>query len=216
MSKVVVIDYGAGNLLNVVRALEHCGAEIVVTDKPEPVANASRLVLPGVGTFGDCMKALRTLKLVDPITAYLKNDRPFLGICVGMQVMFEIGEEFGTHEGLAAISGKVIRIPATGASGQPHKIPHIGWSNLLRPHNRSTWEHTILEPLSNVSADTAAYFVHSYMCVPTRENDRLADIDYNGITICAAIQHGNAYGCQFHPEKSGELGLSILQKFLSL
>lgn len=209
MSGVTVIDYGASNLLNVVRALEHCGAKASVTDTPPPVAQASKLIFPGVGTFGDCMMALKERGLIPAIREYIAKDKPFLGICVGMQVMFDAGEEFGEHEGLGIIPGRVVRIPAQGTGGRPHKIPHIGWSAL---HAKQSWKDTPLAPLEGKGA--SVYFVHSYMGAPSNASHRLADADYNGVTICAAVRRGNAYGCQFHPEKSGEAGLSILKRFL--
>lgn len=209
MSAVTVVDYGAGNLLNVVRALEHCGATPVVTASAGPIAEAKKLILPGVGAFGDCMAELKKRGLVAPIIDYAQQGKLFLGICVGMQVMFDMGEEFGEHQGLGIIPGRVVRIPAQGASGQPHKIPHIGWSQ-LRPSGE--WASTPLE--GNAGAD--AYFVHSYMGVPERPEHWLAEVDYDGIRICAMARKGNSYGCQFHPEKSGPAGLALLQRFLQM
>ncbi len=212
MSKVTVIDYGASNLLNVVRALEHCGAQVEVTNAPEVILSSMKLVFPGVGAFGQCMDGLRGRGLVQPIKNYVDSGRPFLGICVGMQVMFETGEEFGHHQGLGIVQGTVSKIPNTGKDGRPHKIPHIGWSELLPARD---WNGTIFASLSGRTTKNYAYFVHSYHGHPTNRDDMLATVDYNGVEICAAIQRGNVYGCQFHPEKSGGLGLSILQKFLS-
>lgn len=210
MTNVTVVDYGAGNLLNVVRALEHCGANVLVTNKAEIISRAERLVFPGVGAFGDCMKAIKALGIEQSLVDYVKSDRLFLGICVGMQVMFEISEEFGEHKGLGIISGRVVRIPEMGTNNQTHKVPHIGWKEL---QSESPWQDTMLE---DVNQKSAVYFVHSYMGVPTDDNDRLASVDYNGISICAAIRKGNCYGTQFHPEKSGETGLGILRRFLTL
>lgn len=215
-AKVTVVDYGAGNLLNVVRALEHLGANVLVTTKSSDIALAERLVLPGVGTFGDCMQSLEQLNLVDALTAYMKADRLFLGICVGMQVMFSVGEEFGQHRGLGIIPGRVVKIPAVGTGGTPHKIPHTGWGMLTRPAHLASWQGTGLSPLEQGVGEASAYFVHSYMGVPENERDRIANVDYDGINICAAVARGNVQGCQFHPEKSGPLGLSILRSFLKL
>ena len=207
--RVTVIDYGASNLLNVVRALEHVGASVEVTGKPEALASAEKLVFPGVGAFGNCMEALKKQNLIPAIKDIVASGKPFLGICVGMQVMFEAGEEFGEHAGLGIVKGRVTRIPASGARG-PHKIPHIGWCE-LRP--AQDWQGTIFEPLDGTNA--SAYFVHSYMGVPEAA-DRLATVDYDGVSVCAAIKRGNAYGCQFHPEKSGETGLAVLRRFMEL
>ncbi len=211
MSEVTVVDYGAGNLLNVVRALEHCGVSPVVTSEAGPIREAKRLILPGVGAFGDCMEELHRRGLVEALAAYVAQDRLFLGICVGMQVMFDMGEEFGEHRGLGIIPGRVAKISATGADGAPHKIPHIGWSPLRKPAG-AAWEGTPLE--GNAGSDM--YFVHSYAGVPAQEAHRLADVDYDGLRICAMVKKGNSYGCQFHPEKSGEAGLGLLRQFLTL
>ncbi len=212
MSTVTVIDYGASNLLNVVRALKHCGAQTEVTNHAATIAKADKLILPGVGAFGDCSKALDTLGLSQPIKDYVASGKPFLGICVGMQVMFDVGEEFGTHKGLGIIPGKVVRIPDKSKDGKPHKIPHIGWDELLRPSHVASWDDTIFSAVHNASV----YFVHSYMGVPDNAADRIAYVDYNCVEICAGVRRGNAYGCQFHPEKSGEAGLSILKGFMTL
>lgn len=215
MNKVTVIDYGAGNLLNVVRALEHCGAQPLVTTTADDIAAAERLILPGVGAFGDCMQALTDLELSDAIKAYIARNRLFLGICVGMQVMFETGEEFGEHAGLGILPGRVVRIPTFAPSGKPHKIPHMGWGSLVHSARHTTWKGTVLEPLEALEGVASTYFVHSYMGMPAPQH-QLANVNYNGIQIAAAVKIGNAYGCQFHPEKSGETGLSILRTFLAM
>jgi len=212
MSRVTVVDYGAGNLLNVVRALEHCGADVKVVDTATPIAAAERLILPGVGAFGDCMQALQARGLVEALQDYVAADRLFLGICVGMQVMFARGEEFGEHAGLALLGGKVARIASVSANNMPHKIPHIGWNRLLRPA-AAVWEGTLLEGQTDKAE---MYFVHSYAVVPDDATHTLANVDYNGVAICAMVQKGRSYGCQFHPEKSGEAGLAMLTQFLRM
>lgn len=211
MSEVTVIDYGAGNLLNVVRALEHCGAKTIVTDKPQPIREAKRLVLPGVGAFGDCMNALRERELLPAILDYTSANRLFLGVCVGMQVMFDVGYEFGEHAGLGLIAGRVTKIPSVGADGSPHKIPHIGWSKLHKPAN-AVWENTPLQ--GNTGQD--AYFIHSFYGKPTDSSTILADVNYNGLSLTAMVKKGNLYGCQFHPEKSAHAGLALLSQFLRM
>lgn len=210
-SQVTVIDYGIGNLLSVCRALEHSGATVHLTSIPTEVEKSERLVLPGVGAFADGMKGLKKQQLDEAIRSFTKTDRPFLGICLGMQMMLEVSEEFGTHEGLGLIPGKVIAIPSTSIEGEPHKIPHIGWNTLIKPSLDTNWENSIL---TNVLANPSVYFVHSFTAIPTIENHRLADCYYNGRKISAALQLNNMVGCQFHPEKSGIVGLQLMKNFL--
>ncbi len=211
---VTVIDYGIGNLLNVVRALEHCGAAVTVVEQASQVqALPERLVLPGVGAFADGLAELAARGFDDLVKRYASAERPFLGICVGAQMLFDMGEEFGDTPGLGLIPGRVQPVPATGSDGQPHRIPHIGWSPLALPPARASWEGTIL---SRVQPGEPMYFVHSFAPVPTHEEHRLADIAYNGARICAAVARGPIYGCQFHPERSAAHGLGILSAFLEL
>ncbi|MDF2439443.1 MAG: imidazole glycerol-phosphate synthase subunit HisH [Abditibacteriota bacterium] len=208
---VTVIDYGIGNLFSVSRAIEHCGAEVHLTDSIEEIANAERLVLPGVGAFEDGMQGLAERKLIEPIREYAESGRPFLGICLGMQMMLDVSEEFGVHKGLGLIPGRVQAIPTTGADGQPHKIPHIGWNGLVEAPQAEEWNRTILR---DVKVGDAVYFVHSFTPVPEQAEHRLADCVYDGLALAAVIKAGNLYGCQFHPEKSGDVGLSIFQQFV--
>ena len=208
---VTVLDYGIGNQLNVLRALEHCGAAVnVVRHASANDVQAERLVLPGVGAFGDGMAELRARGFDDLVKRFAQTGRPFLGICVGMQVMFDASEEMGEHAGLGLLPGRVRAVPAVGVHGEPHRIPHIGW----RPLKPVTpWAGTILadvRPLERV------YFVHSFAAVPDDEKMRLANVSYDGQAICAAVHRGNLYGCQFHPERSAETGLSVLRRFLEL
>lgn len=208
--RVTVIDYGVGNLLSVTRALEYCGAEVSLTDSPDEIIKSERLVLPGVGAFEDGMKGLRDKNLIDAIKLFAEMNKPFLGICLGMQLMLDSSEEFGNHMGLGLISGKVQAIPNKGMNGESHKIPHIGWAGLQIKHNS---HNTIL---SDIPKDSCVYFVHSFCVVPSDDAHRLADCTYNGRVISASIHSGNIYGCQFHPEKSGEVGLKILSNFIAL
>lgn len=210
---VTVVDYGVGNLLSVRRAFEHCGAEVRLTDDASAIRNADRLVLPGVGAFGDCMAELRARHLVEPVKEHAGTGRPFLGICVGMQILMDEGEEFGRHEGLGLIPGRVEAISKTATDGAPHKIPHIGWTPLELPDGAEPafWRGSVLKP---VEPGTAAYFVHSFTAAPRDPRHRLADCRYNGRLVSAALRSGNVTGTQFHPEKSGAVGLRILHHFL--
>lgn len=212
MSSVTIIDYGIGNLLSVKRACEYCGADVNITDCPDVIEKAERLILPGVGAFADGMEGLKDRGLIESIKKYTNKNKPFMGICLGMQMMLEIGEEFGLYEGLGLIQGKVSIIPNEGVDGSINKIPHIGW-NFLIGNEEVDWEGTILQ---DVEPFESVYFVHSYSAMPEKSENRLADCNYNGRIISAVIKSGNLYGCQFHPEKSGPVGLKIIKNFLSL
>jgi len=207
---VTVLDYGIGNLLNMLRALEHCGAAVRVVQQASAQALAAeRLVLPGVGAFGDGMRELRERGFDDLVRRYADTGRPFLGVCVGLQMMFDAGEEMGEHQGLGLLRGRVKSVPPTDTQGRPHRIPHIGWRP-LQP--ASAWPETIFR---DVAPGERAYFVHSFAAVPDDPAVRLADVDYGGHAICAAVHADNLYGCQFHPERSAHAGLAILQRFLA-
>ncbi len=208
--EITVIDYGVGNLLSVQRGLEHCGARVVLSADPDTILGATKVVLPGVGAFMNAMETLHRLKLVDAIQAVAARGTPLLGICLGMQLLLDSSEEFGNTPGLGLIPGKVIAIPAVTAAGEPQKIPHIGWNALGLPAGRRDWQGTLLQ--DNTVGD-AAYFVHSYMAMPQDPRHRVADVLYGGHAVSAVIGRDHITGCQFHPEKSGEVGLKILRRF---
>ncbi len=211
--KVVLVDYGVGNLLSVSRALAACSGEVEQTGDPARVAAADRLVLPGVGAFGDCMAEPARRGLGEPVRRFAETGRPMLGICVGMQILFETGEEFGPHAGLGLLPGAVGAIPPVAADGARRKIPHIGW-NALRPAPAGRgWAGSVL---ADVVPGESVYFVHSFSARPGNDADRLAEADHDGFAVTAAVGRGNLFGCQFHPEKSGPVGLRILARFLAL
>lgn len=209
--KVTVINYGLSNLLSVRRALEYCGAEADFAQTPQAVQDARILVLPGVGAFEDGMSGLERLGLIDPILSRAAAGVPLLGICLGMQMLFDESDEFGLHKGLGLIPGRVERIPSTALDGSPQRVPNIGWRMLQPAHG--SFEGTVL---SQLPAGGECYFVHSYEAKPADPANRLADSPYGGRLICAAACRDNVIGTQFHPEKSGPAGLSILQEFLRL
>jgi glutamine amidotransferase len=195
---VAVIDYGAGNLRSVANALRAAGAaDVLVTADPKQVATAGRIVLPGVGAFGACADELRAISGMEDalVEAVLHRQRPFLGICVGMQLMARSGEEFGHHQGLGWLAATVRRLKAPDL-----KIPHIGW-NGVAPAKAS-----LIEPGD-------AYFVHSYALVAEESSDIAATVDYGG-PVVAAVQRANMLGVQFHPEKSQGYGLALLMRWL--
>ena len=212
---IVIVDYGVGNLLSVARALERCGAEPEVTGRPERIAAADRLVLPGVGAFGDCMEAFLARGLKEPVLAFVATGRPMIGLCVGMQILFDSSAEFGTHAGLGIIPGEVREIPKVDVGGNPQKTPHIGWTDLEIPEgsNADRWQGSVLSALS---PGTAMYFVHSFTAWPENPAHRLADAHYGGQLIAAAVNKDNVTGTQFHPEKSGAAGLNLLSTFLAI
>ncbi len=212
--KVTVIDYGVGNLLSVCRALEYIGAEPSLASDPATIVAADRVVLPGVGAFGPAMETLIRSGLADAIKEITRvRERPFLGICLGMQMMLETSSEFGCHKGLGLIPGAVERIPDTGKNGVAHAIPHIGWASLAPAPGGTNWKSTIL---SASSAQECLYFVHSFVATPTDSKQLVAIAHYDGLALSATIGSNNIWGCQFHPEKSGPAGLRILNTFLSI
>ena len=214
MSKlsVTVVDYGIGNIFSVRRALEHCGADVRVSSIEAEIESADRLVLPGVGAFSDGMRGLRDRNLADAVSRFAATGRPMLGICLGMQMLATCSEEFGEHAGLGLIPGRVTKIPAKTVEGSPHKIPHIGWSEIF-PVPGVDWKQTILE---DTPAATPVYLVHSFHLTPSDPANLLAACDYGGHRVTAAVRSGNIFGAQFHPEKSGKAGLQILATFLRL
>ena len=210
--RVTVIDYGLGNLFSIQKAFEHCGAEVELTSSPYKIIEADRLVLPGVGAFADGMKGLEKLGLIEPIKEFVSLGRPVLGICLGMHMLMSAGEEFGRHQGLDIFPGMVSSVPPIRPDGSAHKIPHIGWNELIKPGG-AAWKGTILNDLNGMDS---AYFVHSYTVIPDNPSHRLADCSYGGCLLSAVIRSGMVYGCQFHPEKSGDVGLKIIRAFLHI
>lgn len=210
---VAVIDYGIGNLLSVERALAHCGARVTVTSAPDAIMAAGRVVLPGVGAFANGMTELRRRGLDEVAREVAARGLPLLGICLGMQMLLSTSEEFGITAGLDLIPGRVVAISPTASDGQPLKIPHVGWNALTPAAARSGWQGTVLQ---EVQSGEAVYFVHSFAAHPDDGQYRVADCAYGGQSISAAIAREHVVGCQFHPEKSGEVGLRVLRGFLTL
>ena len=209
--EVAVIDYGAGNLLSVQRGLERCGAKVILTADPEKILASKRVVLPGVGAFASAMQSLGGLGLIAVIHELVQRKTPLLGICLGMQLLFEESDEFGLTAGLGLIPGRVIALPDFTTSGESQKIPHIGWGALQPSNALVGWQHTLL---SDNRQGEAVYFVHSYMAIPSNSDHRIADCLYGGHQIAATIGRERITGCQFHPEKSGAIGLKVLRRFI--
>ena len=205
-----IIDYDAGNIRSVEKALLFLGEETVVTRDPAALLAADRVILPGVGAFGDAMKRLREFGLVEVIREIAERGTPLLGICLGLQILFESSEESPGEEGLGLLKGRILRIPERlDECGQPIKIPHIGWNSLaLFPeeglrNNRLFW---------GLPKAPYVYFVHSYYLKAREEQIVKASVEY-GTHIHASVEKDNIFACQFHPEKSGDIGLKILQNF---
>ena len=199
--KVILIDVGTGNLRSVQKALETVGANIERTDDPQKVLAGKRVVLPGVGSFGDFMSGLQTRGIDVAIKEIASRGVPLLGICVGMQALFEIGEEMGEREGLGLLRGTVVKF----ADSLSVKIPHTGWNQLEIKKEAQLFDQ--------VNQDAYAYFNHSYYCQATDRSDVIAETSY-GIRYACAVRHDNTFGVQFHPEKSQQVGLQILKNFL--
>jgi glutamine amidotransferase len=199
---IAIVDYGAGNLRSVRNALTHLGAEVVTASTPEQLAGAEKIVLPGVGAFGAGMNALRTAGFEELLKAAVAAGVPLIGICLGMQYLFESSDEMGLHRGLGLLPGRVTRFPAAGP-----KVPHIGWNQLhIRRENPL---------LAGMESGSYAYFVHSYYVQAGDPSDVLATTDY-GIEYASVVAHGNIFGIQPHPEKSQSVGLRILKNFVEM
>lgn len=209
-AQVTVVDYGSGNLLSMARGLEMAGGNVTVSANPDQISSAERLVLPGVGAFGRAMKQLQSNSMDSAVNDFILTGRPFLGVCVGMQVLLESSKEFGDHAGLAKFKGHVMPVPKRGVDGSPHPVPHIGWNTLIQ--GEASWDGTILR---NLGRNATVYFVHSYQGEIEHLDDCLATCDYDGCSLTAAINKDNVTGLQFHPEKSGPVGLTILHNFLN-
>lgn len=209
---VVIIDYGINNVRSVAMACESFGKKVSIAHTPEDIRVAKRLILPGVGAFGDGMHALREKKFIEPILAQIKKGTPFLGICLGMQLLFSQSEEFGTREGLGVVEGNVVMFPDPRTVHIPgYHLPHIGWDAIRPPVQLlGRWQQSVLE---HTRPGEYAYFVHSLHGIPADESYVLAVSSYGGINFCTALQHNNITATQFHPEKSGMMGLALLQRF---
>jgi imidazole glycerol-phosphate synthase subunit HisH len=198
-----IIDYGMGNLRSVQKAFQHVGHDAEITNDPAKVLSADKLVLPGVGAFEDAMRELRDRQLIEPICAAIDSGKPFLGICLGLQLLFDVSFENGTHSGLGVLRGEVVRFDIP----REYSVPHMGWNQLS-----IRGKPPILE---GVEEGAYVYFVHSYYVVPKDQSVVAAETDYGG-AFCSMIRRDNLYAAQFHPEKSQSLGLRMLKNFAKL
>tara|TARA_B100001939_G_scaffold348040_1_gene372115 strand:- start:4711 stop:5343 length:633 start_codon:yes stop_codon:yes gene_type:complete len=207
-----IIDYGIGNVFSVKRSLEQCGDKNVnLSADPDEIIKADRLILPGVGAFHHGMDGLKERNLIEPIVSVINQGKPFLGICLGMQMLVTSSQEFGINKGLNVIEGEVVPI-VDETNIKKLKIPYIGWAK-LNINKRSDGKVSALE---NLSAESFVYLVHSFHVKTKNEVDTSATYNYDDLKVTAAIEKDNIIGFQFHPEKSGNIGLELIKKFLSL
>ena len=200
---IAIIDYDAGNIKSVEKALQHLSQDVIVTRDPETILNADKVILPGVGSFGDAMGKLHQYGLVSVIKQVVANKTPFLGICLGLQLLFESSDETPGVEGLGILKGKIVRIP----EGEGIKVPHIGWNSLRFPNKGKLFD--------GLPDESYVYFVHSYYLQAEEPEIVVAATEY-GTYIHASVEKENVFACQFHPEKSSDTGLAILRNFVNL
>jgi glutamine amidotransferase len=209
--KIAIVDYGNGNLFSISNALNSLGIDHIIARHSSELEQVGKIIMPGVGAFGQCMAEIKKRKLDTAIRSHIKSGQPLLGICVGMQILFSNSIEFGLHEGLNLIRGNVLSIKAELDSKNINgKTPNIGWYSL-------NFESKIKSDLfRNISQVEKFYFIHSYFGSPVKKSCKIAHIMYKNLEVAAVVQSGNVYGVQFHPEKSGESGLKFLQNFANL
>lgn len=201
---IAIVDYGVGNLFSLVCSFNAIGVEAKLTSDPEEIRSADKILLPGVGAFGDAAEKLFSSGLADVVIQQAKQGKPILGICLGMQLLFEKSYEYGEHRGLGLIKGEIR--PIADVVPADYKIPHIGWNALSFPRENKLFKYLV--------GGNCVYFVHSYYAANCEESV-ISTTEY-GASLTAAVANGNVYGCQFHPEKSGEIGLKILKAFAEM
>lgn len=218
---VTIIDYKRGNLYSIEKAVRQVGGTPRLTSDPVEISKANKLILPGVGAFGDAMFELRRSDIAEAIAESVAKGNHLLGICLGMQLLFPESHEFGLHHGLDLIGGKVVRFKKTQPDELKFKVPHIAWcsinsrdsNNNYKTATDTKWKQTILQ---GIDSGTNFYFVHSYICVPDSPEVVLAESIYGHDRFCSVVRSNNIWGCQFHPEKSGVNGLKIYENFIHI
>ena len=210
MIKIAVIDYGIGNTKSICSAIENCGAQASLTHSKDEIMLSDGVILPGVGAFAHGMEKLVTQRIDHLIKQFIDTGKPLLGICLGMQMLFEKSTEFGETAGLGVIPGEVLRLVSCDA--MPEKLPHVSWNEIQTP-DTSIWDRTILD---GIESGEDMYFVHSYYAKPANEENILSVTEYSGVEFCSTVKYENVYGCQYHPEKSAYVGLKVIKNFIEI
>lgn len=207
--KIVIIDYDVGNVRSMINAFKKVGVHPILSNNEEEILSADGVILPGVGAFAHGMENLNKYNLVNILKKYTDTNKSFMGICLGMQMLLDESEEFGNTKGLGLIAGKVIKLPTQNSSYE--KLPHVSWNEIKEKNTQ--WNNTIL---NNVRQQSDMYFVHSFITKLDNEDEILSTTEYSDYEFCSSIKKDNIYGCQFHPEKSGEIGLKIIENFVNI
>lgn len=206
--KVAIVDYQLSNLFSVKHAFDYLKIDSEITSDKSVISTSDAAILPGVGAFGDAMNNLKKLGLIDTIKEFIASNKPFMGVCLGMQLLFSESEEFGIHQGLNVTSGKVIRF---ASKDKKIKVPQIGWNQILKASK--SWDNS---PLKNIKNSEFMYFVHSYYVIPQDKSIILSETTYEGIRYCSSLLKNNVFATQFHPEKSGLAGIKIYRDWINL
>jgi glutamine amidotransferase len=210
--KIVILDYGLGNLFSVQHVCKYLGYETLVTKDRKDLEDADAVILPGVGAFGDAIQSIRSLDLEAPLKDFIEGGKPFMGVCLGMQLLFSESEEFGNNKGLNIIQGRIKKFPSANPAGKKIRVPQISWNNISEVSGGVPWGSS---PLSSIESGSSMYFVHSYYAEPSESSVILSQTEYEGITYCSSIKHRNVFAAQFHPEKSAAQGIEIYKNWLS-
>jgi glutamine amidotransferase len=210
--KIIIIDYQSGNLFSISQALTNVGLNVKISSEADDITKADAIVLPGVGAFGAAMLNLEKMELVEPIKEFVNSGKPFLGICLGLQLLFSSSDEFDSSRGLDIIKGNVRRFKNSDEAGKVFKVPQIAWNTIHKTEN-SSWEGT---PLYDIGEEKDMYFVHSFYVIPDDKKVILTETIYGGVKYASSILKKNIFACQFHPEKSAALGLKIYNNWAVL
>lgn len=205
---ITILDYKMGNLFSVKNAFLSFGVDTKISSEKSDINDSDALIIPGVGAFGEAIDNLRKLDLISPIIDFYESGRPLLGICLGLQLLFEESEEFGHYKGLGIVKGSVNKFQSFNDG--KIKVPHMGWNKIHNEHSAETWNAS---PFRHISSEVFMYFVHSYFVTPQEKEVVLTSTEYAGTSFCSSIIFNNVFACQFHPEKSGKVGIEIFKNW---